>query len=308
MQDLNTNDITSHLARELLKEKRADRLWKTIRSLAWLAFFTFVTLQIIKSVNTDKSSISTTSNKKYTALVRLDGMIAPGRSFSADEIVPVLRNAFADKDAQGVIIDINSPGGTPVQASIIHDAILVYKKKYNKKVIVVGEDLLTSGAYFVAVAADKIYVNPNTLTGSIGVIMKGFGFVDLMKKVGVERRVYIDGDQKDRLDPFLPQSPEDVAKVHEVMGEVHQNFAQAVMEGRKGKLKAEPAALFNGDFWTGQKALELGLVDSLGNLMDASETEFHTTQFKEYGDKNNFIKILSGQLTSAFDAVSFSYP
>src|SRR5690606_4589545 len=102
----------------------------------------------------------------------------------------ILKDAFTDKHASGVIIDINSPGGTPVQAAIIHDAILTFKKRYHKKVIIVGEDLLTSGAYYIAVSADKIYVNPNTITGSIGVIMKGFGFVDLIKKIGVERRVY----------------------------------------------------------------------------------------------------------------------
>jgi protease-4 len=290
-----------------LKEKRSDRRWKTLRSLAWLAFFVFISFQIFKYSDEDKNISSATGKHKYAALIRLDGMVAPGKSFSAEQVVPALRKAFADKNAQGVIIDINSPGGTPVQAAIIHDAIIAYKKKYKKKVIVVGEDLLTSGAYYVAVAADEIYVNPNTLTGSIGVIMKGFGFVDLMKKVGVERRVYVDGTQKDRLDPFLPQNPDDVKKVQQVMNEVHQNFIQAVVDGRKGKLKGDPVVLFNGDFWSGSKALELGLVDGVGNLMDVSEKEFKTTHFKEYGGGNEFLKMISGELSSSFDAMIYSY-
>ncbi len=306
MQDLNNNDITSHLVLDLLKEKRADRRWKNIRSLAWLALFVIVIFKIFSMVG-GKSITGAVKKDNYVSLVRLDGMIAPGRAFSAEEVVPILRSAFADKNAAGVIIDINSPGGTPVQAAIIHDAILAYKKKFKKKVVVVGEDLLTSGAYYVAVSADQIYVNPNTLTGSIGVIMKGFGFVDFIKKIGVERRVFVDGDQKDRLDPFLPQTADDLKKVHQVMGEVHQNFENAVLEGRKGKLHADPATLFTGDFWSGQAALKLGLVDGLGNLMDVSEKEFKTTRFKQYGESNSLIKMLTGQLSSAFDAMVYVY-
>lgn len=303
MSDINSNEITSTLVRDLLKEKRADRRWRNIRFIAWFSLFAYI---LIASINHfSKPSIPGTASGKHVALVKLDGMIAPDREFSAENIVPVLQDAFADKSAKGVIIDINSPGGTPVQASIIHDAILMFKKKYNKKVIIVGEDLLTSGAYFVAVAADKIYVNPNSITGSIGVIMKGFGFVDAMKKLGIERRVYTAGIAKDRLDPFLPQNPEDLEKIHVVMSEVHQNFVKAVIEGRKGKLKADPEKLFNGDFWSGQAALELGLVDGLGNLLDTMNTEFNTTEYKEYGGSSNFFRMLGGQLNSAFDAMFY---
>ncbi len=305
MQDLNSNDISSQLVRDLLKEKRAERRWKNIRFLAWFLLFSFLIYKGVRYFNHDLETALPKS--KYVALLRLDGMIAPEREFSAEEIVPILRDAFADKNASGVVIDINSPGGTPVQAAIIHDAIITFKKRYHKKVIVVGEDLLTSGAYYVAVAADKIYVNPNTLTGSIGVIMKGFGFVDLMKKVGVERRVYIAGNDKDRLDPFLPQSPADLQKVREVMSEVHNNFAQAVLEGRKGKLHADPAMLFTGDFWSGQTALKLGLVDGLGNLMDTMDKEFQTTQYREYGGSSNLFKLLGNQLNSAFDKMFYVY-
>lgn len=306
MQDTTKNDLTSTLVQDLLKEKRADRRWKNIRFAAWFCFFSYFLFTIFNLIGKPPVPASA-GGPKHIALIRLDGMIAPGRDFSSEELSPILQDAFSDNNAVGVVIDINSPGGTPVQASIIHDLILAYKKKYHKKVIVVGEDLLTSGAYYVSVAADKIYVNPNTLTGSIGVIMKGFGFVDAMKKIGIERRVYTAGTDKDRLDPFLPQSDADLKKIQEVMSEVHNNFAQAVIAGRKGKLKADPAVLFSGDFWSGQAALNIGLVDGLGNLLDVCEKEFGTTKFKEYGGSSSFFRKLTGQFTSAMDSVMFTY-
>ena len=299
MQERNDREITSTLVQDLLREKRSDRRWKNIRFIAWFLLITYVLLNIFSHAG----SINPIEQNRYVALIRLDGMIAPGRGFSAEEIIPVLQDAFSDKNAAGIVIDINSPGGTPVQAAIIHDAIIAFKKKYHKKVIVVGEDMLTSGAYYVAVSGDKIYVNASTLTGSIGVIMKGFGFVDVMKKIGVERRVYISGNDKNRLDPFLPQNPEDVKKIQVVMDEVRQTFAQAVLDGRKGKLHADSQTLFNGDFWSGEAALKLGLVDNVGNLMDAMDKEFKTTKYKEYGGTPAFMRALGGQLGSTFDSL-----
>lgn len=306
MQNVDQDTIMSSLAGDLLKEKRTARRWKNVRFIAWFLLLAYIAVNIFNYTN--GSTMGTALfDGKYVSLVRLDGMIAPGRDFSSDTVVPVLKEAFGDKKAEGVIIDINSPGGTPVQAAIIHDAINTFKKHYHKKVIIVGEDLLTSGAYYVAVAGDKIYVNPNTLTGSIGVIMKGFGFVDLIKKLGVERRVYIAGSDKDRLDPFLPQNPDDLKKIQDVISEVHNNFTQAVLEGRKGKLQGDPQKLFSGDFWSGETALKLGLVDGLGNLMDVMEKEFNTTHYQEYGESNPLMRLLGGQLNSALDSVSYLY-
>lgn len=303
-----TSDINSKLVADFLREKRSEKRWRNFRFVCWflliaiIVFGSFSSYKRSATVNLGKTGLS----HNYVALVRLDGMIAPGRDFSAENVLPTLRDAFSDKRAVGVVLDIDSPGGTPVQASIIHDAILQYKKLFNKKVIVVGEDMLTSGAYYVSVAADKIYVNPNTITGSVGVIMKGFGFVDTLKKLGIERRVYTSGTSKDRLDPFLPQNPEDVAKVQQVEAEVHQNFVAAVMEGRKGKLKGDPKDLFNGDFWSGQSAMSLGLVDEMGNLLDVMTKEFKTARYKEYGDNTpSFLKALNGSFNSAIDGVMF---
>lgn len=303
---MNKIDPTMDIVQEFLKEKRRDRRWKTLRSLLWLAFFVFIFFSIFSRDKNENLTSNQPGNGKYVALIRLNGMIAPDRETSAEEMIPILKKAFSDKNAKGVLIDINSPGGTPVQAAIIHDAIIMFKNKYKKKVIVVGEDVMASGAYFVAVAADKIYVNPNSLTGSIGVIMKGFGFVDAIKKLGIERRVYQAGDAKDRLDPFLPQNPDDLKKIQTVMADVHQNFVKAVLEGRKDKLKAPHDILFSGDFWSGSEALKLGLVDELGDYQTAMIKEFQTTTYKEFGGIPNFLRFITGRMNTAFDNLIYT--
>lgn len=291
---LDEKNITSDLVQSLIKEKRSERIWKNIRFFLGLIIILAIAMTLFRG-SKSPARLDENGNKGYVALIHLDGMIAPGENFSAQDVIPQLKDAFRDKDAKGVILVINSGGGTPVQASIIHDAIIDFKKKYHKRVVVVGEDLMASGAYFVAVAADKIYVNPNTITGSIGVIMKGFGFPDLIKKFGVERRVYTAGVNKDRLDPFLPQNKEDVAKVQSVIKEIHDNFIQTVMDGRKGRLKGDPKELFSGDFWSGQTAVNLGLVDALGNLNDVMESEFHVSRAKDYSASGSLLKSLASQ-------------
>ncbi|MDR3491067.1 MAG: S49 family peptidase [Gammaproteobacteria bacterium] len=299
MADIQANsngNISEDLVRDLIKERKRDRLWRNIRFFLGFVFIILVFMMAFGGQGVSGSI----EGKDYISLVRLDGLIAPGKEFSAEQVLPTLKDAFSDKRAKGVIIDINSGGGTPVQASIIHDEILALKKRYNKKVVVVGEDMLASGAYFVAVSGDKIYVNPNTITGSIGVIMQGFGFVDGIKKLGVDRRVITSGINKDRLDPFLPQNVEDVNKIKTVIDEVHQNFNQAVLKGRAGKLKGDQKELFSGDFWTGQTALQLGLVDGLGNLSDVMESEFHVSRYKDYSE-NNPLKKLVTQLGAALN-------
>lgn len=292
--------IGPDLIRDLIKEKRSEKRWKNIRFFIVCLIIAFVLL--VMFVSNNMVSLGGPSEEKgYVAFIRLEGMIEPGRDFSAETVLPQLREAFSDSQAKGVVLDINSGGGTPVQASIIHDAIVDMKKRYQKKVVVVGEDLMASGAYYVAVAADKIYVNPNTITGSIGVIMKGFGFPDLIKKIGVERRVYSSGVNKDRLDPFLPQNKEDIEKIKTVISEIHDNFNQVVLDGRKGKLHASPSELFTGDFWSGQTALKLGLVDGLGNLTDVLRKEFNVSSYKDYSVSEGILKSVADQFGMAFN-------
>jgi protease-4 len=288
--------VTHELVRDLIKERRRDRRWRNLRFFMIFFFLLFIVGSIFSSAS--GPSVTGNGDGGYIALIRMSGLIAPGESFSAEEILPALRDAFDDKDAKGIILDINSGGGTPVQASIIHDEVIKLKKQYKKKVIVVGEDMLASGAYYVAVSGDKIYVNPNTVTGSIGVIMQGFGLVDVIKKIGIDRRVIASGANKDRLDPFLPQSPADVAKIQSVVDEVHNNFNDVVMKGRQGKLHGDPKEIFSGDFWTGQTALTLGLVDALGNFTDAMQAEFKVSKFKDYTGAGNILKSLASQVGS----------
>lgn len=295
--NMNNQDLSAELVRELIKEKRSERRWRNIRYFIMIALIVIIGIMIANQ-SSGVPFVSEDDSKDYIALVRLNGTIGPGEDFSAATVLPVLHDAFADKDAKGVILDINSGGGSPVQASIIHDAILEMKKKYHKKVIVVGEDLLASGAYFVAVAGDKIYVNPNSVTGSIGVIMKEFGFTDLIKKLGVERRVYTAGANKDRLDEFLPQNKDDIDKIRNVIGEVHANFIKVVQQGRQGKLSQDPD-LFTGDFWSGESAMKLGLVDGLGNLHDVMHQEYKVAAYKDYTQQQMPWKNLLGQVGSS---------
>jgi protease IV len=293
MQDkIDQQTLATDLVKQLIKEKRSERRWKNFRFFTWIIL---IVLGVMLLSSNNYVSLGPSDEKGYVAFIKLDGMIEPNGSFSAAEVLPRLKEAFSDTSAKGVILDINSGGGTPVQAAIMHDAIVNLKKKYHKKVIVVGEDMLASGAYYVAVGADKIYVNPNTITGSIGVIMKGFGFPDLIKKVGIERRVYTSGVNKDRLDPFLPQTKEDIEKITTVINEVHENFDQIVLEGRQGKLHAEPKDLFTGDFWSGQSALKLGLVDGLGNLTDVMSKEFHVSRYKDYSGEQSMLRSFASQ-------------
>lgn len=286
------SQINSELMESILKEKRSERRWRNFRFFIWI---TLILGLALAAWNYD--SISTPLvDGDYVALIRLNGTIEPGAEFSAESISPALKQAFMDEKAKGIILDINSGGGTPVQASIIHDYLLSLKKIYHKKLIVVGEDYLASGAYFIAVAGDQIYVNPNTITGSIGVIMKSFGFTELMAKLGIERRVYMSGDAKDRLDPFLPQTKSDLEKAAQLLAEVQENFNKVVLEARASKLRVDPATLFNGDFWSGSTALKLGLVDGLGNLTDVMDKEFKVMKYKDYTPSPSIFNKVAGTM------------
>jgi protease-4 len=273
----------------LLDDRRSTRRWKNIRFFVWL----LIAIILLLLIFVPRQSLSGADTKNpYISTVRLSGTILPGTNFSAEKVIPQLNKAFADKNAKGVLLLINSPGGSAVQSSIIHDKIMQLKQKYKKKVVVVGEDSLASGAYLIASAADKIYVNPNTLTGSIGVIYNGFGFSDVIQKIGVTRRAFTAGAHKDRLDPFTPLNPDDVTKITQLLGEVHQNFINDVMQGRGSLLKGDKTELFSGDFWIGQDAVKLGLADQTGNFWDAMQQQFGVTHYKDYSTRPSFLQAL----------------
>lgn len=283
------HSLEKKLVDGLLNERKADRRWKMIRFFVWV----FIILMYAALIFSPKPKFGARDLKKtYVSLIRLKGVIMSGRSFSARKVLPQLRRAFADKKAKGVLIVINSPGGSPVQASIIHDKIMQLKAHYKKKVVVVGLDTLASGAYLVATAADKIYVNRDTLTGSIGVIMSGFGFNNAIEKLGISRRIFTAGTNKDRLDPFKPLNPSDAAKMHRVLNQVHQNFINDVLRGRQGRLRGDQNMIFSGDFWTGQTAVKLGLVDGTGNVWEVMKSQFGVTHYKNYSVRPSLLRTL----------------
>ncbi|OGO94452.1 MAG: peptidase U7 [Coxiella sp. RIFCSPHIGHO2_12_FULL_42_15] len=282
------NEIEQNLTHALLKEKRRDRLWRNLRTSVWI-LVVLLYAYLIFSLGSDKK----TPDGPYVSLVRLNGAIMPGTAFSAEKVLPTLQKAFSDKPSKGVILLINSPGGSAVQASIIHDRILALKKQFHKKVVVVGEDALASGAYLIATAADKIFVNPDTLTGSIGVIFSGFGFVDAMSKLGVTRRVYTAGGNKDRLDPFSPTNSQDIEKIKSLLDEVHQGFIQDVVASRGNLLKSDDQKeLFSGDFWSGNKAVKLGLADGTANLWVVIKKEFDAKYYKDFSPRPSLLTTL----------------
>jgi signal peptide peptidase SppA len=223
--------------------------------------------------------------RPVVAVVRLSGVIADrsgvGRSgLSASSLMTVLENAFEMPYLKAVALAINSPGGSPVQSSLIGKRIRALADEKNIPVIAFAEDVAASGGYWLACAADEIYADASSIIGSIGVISAGFGFHDAIKKLGVERRVHAAGEMKSTLDPFLPEKPEDVDRLLELQQDVFQTFTDMVRERRKGKLKVAEDELFTGAFWTGKRALDLGLIDGLGELTEVMQ--------ERYGDKTQF--------------------
>ncbi len=248
------------VARELLRDRRSERRWRVFFRLAWLG----VVLALLWAVFVARNNVSTPGGP-HTALVEVRGEIAPDGDASAERIVAALKSAFEDKAAQAIVMRINSPGGSPVQAGIVYDEIKRLKVKHNKKVYAVVEEICASGAYYIAVAADEIYVDKASLVGSIGVLMDGFGFTGTMEKLGVERRLLTAGENKGMLDPFSPQNEKQTAYAKALIDQIHQQFIGVVKDGRGARLK-ETKEMFSGLFWNGEEAIKLGLVDKVGNL------------------------------------------
>lgn len=296
-------DLNQAMLNAINSERKIDRRWRNIRFFISLAFFIILVFFIAIP-----DSIEPTKHEKtpYVAKVSLTGVILPKTNFSANAIAPLLLDAFKDPKAKGVLLEINSPGGSPVQASIIHDQILFLKKKYHKKVVVLGDDSLASGAYLIATAADKIYTNKDTVTGSIGVIMNSFGLTDAIKKLGITRRVYTSGNNKNRLDPFKPASQADIEKIKSILNVTHQNFIQDVVNGRKNKLNGNPKELFSGDFWVGEQAVKLGLIDGIGNQWEILQKEFNVNRVKNYSLKPSLLEQLSGNIETALHLPTMS--
>ena len=214
-------------------------------------------------------------------VVRLSGVIAASgllgsRGLSIESVAPLLKRAFDMRGAKAVALAINSPGGSPVQSALIGQRIRLLAAEKDVKVIAFVEDVAASGGYWLACAADEIIVDASSIVGSIGVISAGFGFQDLIARYGVERRVHTSGERKAMLDPFRPEKPEDVERLHRLQAEIHDGFKDWVRERRAGKLSGDEAMLFSGEFWTGKRGLELGLVDGIGELRTTLQARYGT--------------------------------
>jgi protease-4 len=253
-------EVISNLAMAALKEQRRARRWGIFFKLFMAVYLVIFLIALIPSTEKGLEFAG-----PHTALIDIRGVIADDAEASADNIVTSLRDAFENKHSKAVILRINSPGGSPVQAGYVNDEIKRLRKKYpNKPLYAVITDLCASGGYYIASGADEIYADKASIVGSIGVIMSAFGFVDAMKKVGIERRMLTAGENKGFLDPFSPLKESDVTHVKQMLGNIHQQFINVVKAGRGDRLK-ENDQLFSGLVWTGEQSVKLGLVDGLGS-------------------------------------------
>lgn len=231
----------------------------------------------------------------HTAVIDVAGMIAPGQPASSDNIIEGLRDAVEDKHTKGIILRMNTPGGSPVQSAYIYEEIRRIKKlKPDLPIYAVVADMCASGGYYVASAADKIFVNGASVVGSIGVIMGSFGFVDTMKMIGVERRIMTAGEHKALMDPFAPVDPVAQQHMQGVLGKVHQQFIEAVKTGRGDRLKEMPE-LFSGLVWTGGEGIQLGLADSLGDVRSVAENLIGAKKLVDFNPEENLLDRMGRQ-------------
>ena len=293
--------LIEKLATEALKEQRRARRWGIFWKLLTFAYVTFLIALAI-----DWKGGGDSKGGRHTALVEINGVIGPGTDSSSEKVANSLQAAFKDKNTQGVVLRINSPGGSPVQSQNIYDEVKRLRVKYPETPLyVVVEDLCASGGYYVAAAADKIYVAKGSLLGSIGVRADSFGVVGLMEKLGIERRLITAGKNKAMLDPFLPEKDEHKQIVAGLIGEIHDQFVAAVREGRGKRLKETPD-MFSGLIWTGAKSIELGLAEAVGGVDYVAREVIKAEDIVDYTQKDNLAEKFArrfgaGAMTSLLD-------
>jgi protease-4 len=266
------------------------------RSRRWGIFFkllAFGYLFVLLFIGTGWMGKKESGAAKHTALVEVNGVIAPNSLASAENVSAGLQEAFKDKRTQGVILRINSPGGSPVQAGYINDEIRRLRAKYpDIPLYAVVEDICASGGYYIAVAADKIYVDKASIIGSIGVLMDGFGFTGTMEKLGVERRLLSAGENKGFLDPFSPVLEPQKEHAQQMLGQIHQQFIDVVRAGRGKRLKETPD-MFSGLLWVGQKGIDLGLADALGSVEHVAREVIKAEDIVDFTPRENVAERLA---------------
>jgi protease-4 len=273
-----------HLLLENLKETRKARRWKAVFRILTLIVFVGAVLAVFDFHLPGRGM----GMEKHTALVTLEGEISSSSMANALDINSSLTAAFENENSAGVVLRINSPGGSPVQAGMMNDEIHRLRKLYpSKPFYVVVEDICASGGYYVAVAGDQILVDKASLVGSIGVIMEGFGFTGLMDKLGVTRRMITAGSNKGMMDPFSKENPQQVEMIKTMIDEIHQQFIAVVKAGRGDRLKETPE-MFSGRVWNGEQAIKIGLVDGYGTVETVARDIFKAPDILDYTMKENF--------------------
>jgi len=298
MKEENRNhddQIVKEIARETVSELRKTRRWRNF-FYSLFALYIFVFLAIYMANNLSSLGLI---GEQHTALVDINGIIAEDMEASADNIVSGLRAAYEDSNTAGIIIRINSPGGSPVQAGYVNDEI---KRLRNENpdipVYAVISDICASGGYYIAVAADRIFANKASIVGSIGVIMAGFGFVDAINKLGIERRLLTAGNNKGFLDPFSPLKHDEVSHISTLLEDVHKQFIAVVREGRGERLKGTDE-IFSGLIWTGEQSVEIGLVDELASAGKVAREIIGAEEIVDFTRKENYLDRITRHLGSA---------
>lgn len=300
-EEINNHSLAIVLG-EFVKEQRRKRRWSLFFKLLFLA----VIILVVLSFCTNSTKAKLLRDKPHTALINIDGEIMAGGQTDANHFVGALRQAFKDKGTKGIIIRINSPGGSPVQSDYMFNEIMRLRKKHPKiPVYAVCTDICASGAYFVASAANDIYANPSSLVGSIGVIMNGFGFTGAMKKLGIARRVIIAGKYKDFMDPYSKLSPQEKLFAQHLVDTVHHQFIAAVELGR-GKRLHKDKDIFSGLAWTGVQAKKLGLVDAYGSAGYVARDVIKQDKIINYTIKANPFDRLADRFGASFANVVLS--
>ena len=281
------NPTLERVARELMRDRRSERRWRIFFRLAWFALVLAVAYALFV-----QRGPAVAPTGPHTALIEVRGEIGAESEANAEDLVAALRTAFEDRYAQALVLRINSPGGSPVQAGIVNDELRRLKAKHGKRVYAVVDEMCTSGAYYIAVGADEIFVDKASLVGSIGVLMSGFGFTGLMDKMGIERRLLTAGENKGMLDPFSPQNEKHRAHAQAMIDQVHQQFIKVVRDGRGKRLKETPET-FSGLFWNGEEAVRMGLADQFGNLDHVARDIVKAEEVIDYTPKENVAERLA---------------
>jgi protease-4 len=287
--------LPEQFARAYLSDRRSERRWRNFFRLSWLLLVMAVAYALFAARS------HTVPSGPHTALIEVRGEISADAEASAENLLPGIKSAFEDAGAKAIVLRINSPGGSPVQAGIINDEIRRLKKLHNKKVYAVVEETCASGAYYIAVAADEIYADKASVVGSIGVLMDSFGATGLMEKLGVERRLLTAGENKGIGDPFSPLPPKQRAYIQATLDQIHRQFIAVVKQGRGTRLKETPE-LFSGLFWNGEQALALGLIDHYGSLDFVAREVVKAEEVIDYTPKENVAERLAKRIGASMGA------